>query len=65
VAQFTQQGPKLVGSNSGGGSFQGFSVSISSDGTTALVGGWTDNHNAGAAWVWTRNGDVWTQQGRE
>ena len=27
------------------------------------MGGYTDNGGAGAAWVFTRSGDVWTQQG--
>jgi len=38
-------------------------VSLSADGNTALVGGWYDNNSSGAAWVWTRSGGVWTQQG--
>jgi hypothetical protein len=62
VVQFLQQGPKLVGS---GASFanQGRSVSLSADGTTAIVGGTLDNNGTGAAWIWIRNGGVWTQQG--
>ena len=42
---------------------KGWSVSLSADGNTALVGGSGDNSQAGAAWVWTRSGGVWTQQG--
>jgi hypothetical protein len=38
-------------------------VSLSVDGNTAIVGGEFDNSSAGAAWVWTRSGGVWTQQG--
>ena len=38
-------------------------VSLSADGNTAIVGGFGDNSYAGAAWVWTRSGGVWTQQG--
>jgi Secretion system C-terminal sorting domain len=61
---WTQQGSKLVGSGTGtAGSLQGTSVSISSDGNTAIVGGWKDNGGTGAAWVFTRSGTVWTQQG--
>jgi hypothetical protein len=59
---WTQQGTKLVGSGAVGNAFQGYSVSLSADGTTAIVGGYADNSNAGAAWVWTRSGGVWTQQ---
>jgi len=60
---WTQQGSKLVGTGAVGIAYQGISVSISSDGNTAIVGGYTDNASAGAAWVWTRSGGVWTQQG--
>jgi hypothetical protein len=60
---WTQQGTKLVGSGAVGSAEQGQSVSLSADGNTAIVGGWQDNSNAGAAWVWTRSGGVWTQQG--
>jgi hypothetical protein len=65
LAQFSQQGPKLVGSGGAVGSNvdQGISVSLSADGNTAIVGGNVDNSLAGAAWVWTRSGGVWTQQG--
>ena len=66
---WTQQGPKLVGSNAIGRARQGFAVSLSGDGATAIVGGpWdnigqTDNDPAvGAAWVFTRNGSAWTEQ---
>ena len=68
---WTQQGTKLVGSGavgivgSGGvNASQGFSVSLSADGNTAIVGGVSDSSQAGAAWVWTRSGGVWTQQGK-
>jgi uncharacterized repeat protein (TIGR01451 family) len=42
---------------------QGWSVALSADGNTALVGAPQDNGNAGAVWVWTHDGAVWTQQG--
>lgn len=59
-----QQGPKLSGTGVGG-SFagQGFSVAISADGNTAIVGGYQDNAGIGAAWIYTRSGGFWTQQG--
>lgn len=61
---WTQQGGKLVGSGTvGNSSRQGHSVSLSADGSTAIIGGYGDNAANGAAWVWTRNGGVWTQQG--
>src|SRR6185369_9559039 len=64
---WTQQGPKLVGAGATGNASQGRSVSISADGNTALIGGPSDNPatptDAGAAWLWTRSGGVWTQLG--
>lgn len=60
---WTQQGSKLVGTGAIGAADQGFSVSLSSDGNTAIVGGDYDNSLAGAAWVYTRSGGVWSQQG--
>ncbi len=62
---WTQQGNKLVGSGAIGNSSQGFSVSLSADGNTAIVGGFTDNSNKGAAWIFVRNGGVWSQQGNK
>ena len=64
-AQFAQQGPKLEGAGAVGAAFQGYSVSISADGNTAIIGGPYDNNQGGAAWVWTRSGGVWTQQGNK
>src|SRR5581483_8102124 len=61
----TQQA-KLVGSGAlnYSGVEQGVSVALSADGNTALVGGFADNSNAGAVWVFTRdNNGNWTQQG--
>ena len=65
LAQFSQQGPKLVGTGAVGAAEQGYSVALSADGNTAIVGGPVDNVSgfAGAAWVYTRSGNVWTQQG--
>jgi hypothetical protein len=63
AAQFTQQGSKLVGTGAVGVAGQGFSVAISGDGNTAIVGGVIDDSGAGAAWVYTRSGGVWSQQG--
>src|SRR5437899_2150011 len=58
-----QQGPKLVGLSATGLARQGNGVALSSDGNTAIVGGFTDNGSAGAAWVYTRTSGVWSQQG--
>jgi hypothetical protein len=61
---WTQQGSKLVGTGVAvNNALQGSSVALSGDGSTALVGGPGDNSFAGAAWVFTRSGTTWTQQG--
>ena len=62
-AQFVQQGGKLVGSGSVGQGFQGNSMALSADGNTAISGGPDDNSDTGAAWIFTRSGGVWSQQG--
>ena len=38
-------------------------MALSADGNTALIGGDGDNGSVGAAWVFTRSGSTWTQQG--
>lgn len=60
---WSQQGSKLVGTGATGSSYQGISVALSADGNTAMVGGSNDNSGVGAAWVFTRSGSTWTQQG--
>jgi hypothetical protein len=62
---WAQQGGKLAGSNAVGSAQQGWSAALSADGNTALVGGWADNGDVGAAWVFTRSAGVWTQQGNK
>ena len=60
---WTQQGPKLTGADeSGNGKFSTI-VALSADGNTALIGGWNDDTSKGAAWVFTRSGSTWSQQG--
>ena len=68
---WSQQGSKLGGSDAIGPALQGISVSLSTDGNTAVVGGDHDDFSLaggvvsvpGAAWVYTRSGATWTQQG--
>ncbi len=61
---WSQQGPKLTGGTEEVGEGRlGESVALSGDGNTALVGGYGDNGFRGAAWVFTRAGSTWTQQG--
>ena len=59
---WSQPGPKLTGGEEGNSQF-GVYVALSADGDTALIGGPGDNYDAGAAWVFTRSGGVWSQQG--
>ena len=52
-------GPVTLSAPSGEGEF-GYSVSLSSDGTVALVGAPTTNSGAGAAYVYTYSGGTWS-----
>jgi FG-GAP repeat len=64
---WSQQGPKLVGTGVlGFYAEQGSSVALSADGNTAIVGGPADETSigAGAAWIYTRSGGLWTQQAK-
>src|SRR5262245_49291647 len=67
LAQLITQQAELVGTGAGGSADQGFSVALSANGHTAIVGGPFDNNNAGggAAWVFTRSGGTWSQQGNK
>jgi FG-GAP repeat len=60
---WTPQGAKLTPADERGSGDFGKSVSLSADGSTALIGGDYDNSHAGAAWVFTRSGSTWSQQG--
>jgi hypothetical protein len=52
---WTQQGNKLVGTGAVGGASQGASVALSADGSTAMVGGPSENNRSGATWVFSRS----------
>jgi hypothetical protein len=60
---WAQQGPKLIADDEPDQSAFGWSVALSADGNTALIGGYLDSNKLGAAWVFTRSGSTWTQQG--
>jgi lipocalin len=62
---WTQQGNKLVGSGAVGQAYQGRAVALSHDGNTAIVGGYGDNSYTGAAWIFTRSNNVWSQLGNK
>jgi hypothetical protein len=67
-----RQGTKLAPSDESGRGNFGWSVALSWDGSTALIGGPSDTPgsdsagnatNVGAAWIFTRSGSAWKQQG--
>jgi gliding motility-associated-like protein len=62
---WSQQGPKLVGTGNVGPAQQGRAVAISADGNTVIIGGYFDSGGIGAAWIFTRKNNVWTQQGEK
>jgi hypothetical protein len=77
VDPLVQQGPKLVGNctsscsgpngtgENGNGHF-GFSVALSQDGNTALIGAPADDDGHGAAWVFVRSSmGAWGQEGKK
>jgi hypothetical protein len=57
---------KLLASDAASGDYFGYSVALSADGNTAIVGAFLEdtspNTNNGAAYVFTRSGSTWTQQ---
>jgi hypothetical protein len=57
-----EQGQLAGGGELGDGRF-GYRAALSYDGGTALVGGRSDNEDRGAAWVFTRSGSRWSEQG--
>jgi hypothetical protein len=60
---WSQSGSKLTGTEENGTGFLGESIALTPDGTTLVAGGPDDNNRVGAAWVFTRSGETWTQQG--
>ncbi len=60
---WAQQGIKLVGDGAIGNAQQGSSVSLNANGNTLIVAGGKDNKDKGAAWIFSRNGNQWAQQG--
>jgi hypothetical protein len=62
-SSWSEQGRLPSGTGAGLGTGQGGSVALSGDGDTALVGGSGYEEGIGAAWVYTRSGETWTEQG--
>jgi hypothetical protein len=78
IDPFVQEGQKLTGGGEKGPSEFGISVALSANGRTAIIGGYNDDsligaleglpvHSQalGAAWVFTRTGAGWSQQGKK
>lgn len=61
---WTEQGEKLTGTLEPGFSDLGSAVALSADGKTALIGGAHDDGYVGAAWVFVRKHDKWTEQAK-
>lgn len=55
------QQAKLIGTGHLGNSNMGTNIALSADGNTLIVGGPTDNTNAGAVWLFKRAGSTWSQ----
>jgi FG-GAP repeat/IPT/TIG domain len=62
-ATWSEQGEKLTGTEEVGAGLFGYSVALSSDASTAVIGGEADDDHVGAAWVFTHSGSHWSQQG--
>jgi hypothetical protein len=56
------EGP-MVGTGYINAPHQGYSIKLSAAGNTLVVGGYGDDTNTGAVWIWTRTGSTWTQMG--
>lgn len=56
------QQQELVASNAASNDFFGFSVALSNDGHIALVGAVGKNSNKGAAYIFIKHADTWTEQ---
>jgi hypothetical protein len=65
---YVEQQAKLQASDASNIDWLGFSVSLSSDGNTAIVGGrgenTSPNSNNGAAYIFTRSGSTWTEEAK-
>jgi hypothetical protein len=60
---WSEQTQLPAGTKAGEEDAAGQAVALSADGNTALVGGPGYEHSNGAAWVYTRNGSTWSEQG--
>jgi len=67
-SSWTQQAKLTAGADAGANDYFGYSASISSDGSTAIVGAYLDDDNgqssSGSAYIFVRSGSSWTQQAK-
>lgn len=59
---WTQQAGPIIGSGVTSVARLGTSVALSADGNTLAIGAVSDGSSVGAAWVFTRNVGIWTQE---
>jgi hypothetical protein len=64
IDPLVQPGSKLTPTDEDGDAYFGWSVALSANGTTALIGGSFDDNYAGAAWVFTASGSSWSEQAK-
>jgi hypothetical protein len=60
--EWSEQKKIVPTDETGGQSYFGSSVALSSTGDTALIGGPSDGPYHGAAWAYTRSGSTWSEQ---
>jgi hypothetical protein len=60
---WSAQATELMPSDRNTGAEFGWSVALAPDGDHALIGGYNDGSTAGAAWLFTRSGEIWAQDG--
>ncbi len=67
VENISAEQAKLTASDGAADDYFGFSVAISGDGSTAVIGARDDDDRgsiSGSAYVFTRSGSSWTQQAK-
>jgi hypothetical protein len=60
---WSEQG-RLTASDGAAGDTFGYAVSLSADGSTVLIGAYSDDNKQGSAYVFTRVGSIWSQQAK-
>jgi hypothetical protein len=61
--EWDRQAKKLDVSSYPGTKWQGISVALNADGTSAVIGASVADNARGAAWVFAKNGSEWTVKG--